>query len=142
MRNLDAAGGGLDLITGRRVHVALDIGGVVARAVVLAAVALTFPAVAAAIAVTVAAAVPAVAAAITVSASAVAAAITATVSAAITATVSAAITAAVSTTIAAAAPAFGIGLGHNDTIEGETERRDNKRQRSQRSQDQPAAPAL
>ncbi|WP_292457899.1 hypothetical protein, partial [Mesorhizobium sp.] len=70
-----------------------------------------------------------------------------TVSAAVPAVsaVTAAVPAAVSTTIAAVpatiAAFAGIGLGHNDTIEGETERRDNKRQRSQRSQDQPAAPA-
>ncbi|WP_292578606.1 hypothetical protein, partial [Mesorhizobium sp.] len=62
------------------------------------------------------------------------------------AAITAAVPAAVSTTIAAAVSAAiaafaGIGLGHNDTIEGETERRDNKRQRSQRLQDQPAAPA-
>ncbi|WP_292666672.1 hypothetical protein, partial [Mesorhizobium sp.] len=77
-------------------------------------------------------AVSAVPAAIAVSA------IAAAVPAAIAAAVPAAIAAAVPTAIAAFA---GIGLGHNDTIDGETERRDNKRQRSQRSQDQPAAPA-
>ncbi|CDX56640.1 hypothetical protein MPL1032_20622 [Mesorhizobium plurifarium] len=54
-------------------------------------------------------------------------------------TVSTTLAAAVSTATAAFA---GIGLGHDRTIEGETERRDNKRQHSQRSQDQPAAPAL
>lgn len=141
VRDLDAAGGGLDLIAGRRVHVAVDIGGAcLAGAVARAAVAVTVPAVPAAVAASVSAVSAAIAVtAISAAAPAIAAAVTTTTAAAITA----AVPAAVSTTIAAAVSAAiaGIGLGHNDTIEGETERRDNKRQRSQRLQDQPAAPA-
>ncbi|CDX40852.1 membrane hypothetical protein [Mesorhizobium sp. SOD10] len=138
MRDLDFGAGGLNLVTRQGVDMTINIGGACRTgAAVLAAVAVIVPVPVIAAAVS-AIAVSVIAAAISVAVSVVAAAISVAVP-----VIAAAVTVSVAAAITVAIAAFaGIGFGHDRAIEGETERRDNKRQRGQRSQDQPAATAL